>query len=137
MKFEPFLGLGELTFGASREHIRNVLGQYEFREFKRNEFAENYSDYYHSIGLFMEYNERNELEAIEVSEDSNSNIQYEDKDLRTLTYIELKKMFDMSSKDKEEEGDIGVVYHDLGVSINRINRDDEHAIILLFSRGYW
>lgn len=137
MKFEPFVGLGELSFGTSREHVRQSLTPEAYREFKRNEFAENSSDYYMSLGLFMEFNGNNELDAIEVAEDSNSAILYENEDLKKLEFTELRKMLDERSNEKEEEGDIGVTYHDLGISINRINEEDESVIILFFSENYW
>jgi len=132
--FHPFQGTGTIPFGMSREQVRAAVNS-QYKEFRRNQFAMNTSDYYQTPGFFVEYDPENKCEAIEFT--SESNLYYEDTDLLRLSYSSLRDRFDKVSKEKEEEAGIGVTYHDLGFGVTEATEGDGVETVIIFSKDYW
>ncbi|RUA32714.1 MAG: hypothetical protein DSY77_11515, partial [Bacteroidetes bacterium] len=109
--FYPFRGIDKISFGERREDIRENICE-TYRSILRNEFAENTSDYYESLGFFVEYNSDNICNAIEFTNDSN--LYFDGIDLLKKSYQEFVGQYDQISKNKDYESDIGVTFYDLG-----------------------
>jgi len=133
--YEPFGGTNMISFGESRDQIREKLCNHSFLEIKRNEFAENTVDYYENIGCFIEYSSDNICEAIEFIEGAYLIIQGEK--IFQKSYSGLRQKYDAKSKLLEEEEGIGVTYHDLGFGITKKLDTDGIETVIIFSKGYW
>lgn len=131
--FEPFKGINEISFGMERNEIRKVLGQ-EYQTFRRNEFAENTSDYYSTLNLFVEYDEYDVCEAIEFTNESN--LYFEGSDILKMDYKELINHYGSRSKEMEVEEDISVTFYDLGFGATK-SENGKIETIIIFSRTYW
>jgi len=132
--YYPKEGIHDIKFGESRDEIRNSI-RMEFTEFKRNDFAENTSDFYKDIGMFVEYSNENKCDAIDFS--NSSSFIYDDIDLFKSDFKSIKKRFDQISNSSEEEGELNVTYYDLGLSITGSSNNDDIQSILIFSDDYW
>jgi len=61
---KPFVGVGPLTFGLSREDVRRLLGS-AFRPFRQGPFATNDTDAFDDIGIHADYDANQRLEFVE------------------------------------------------------------------------
>lgn len=132
--FLPFEGIDNVRFGMDRLTVRKNINK-PYKVFTRNEFASNTTDYFDDLGMFIEYDDNDLCEAIEFA-DSGS-VFYGEMNLFDMGYRELRRHFDPSSSNKEED-DAGVIYHDLGFGVSR-SSDPDNAIstVILFSENYW
>ena len=128
----PFIGVGNITFGLSRNNIRQLLKN-GHREFTRNEFSENSSDFYEEWSLFIDYDKNNLCQAFEFAR-PNTLIQ-EGKNLFDFGFEELTKKYVAKEKDIEDEDHI--VYYDLGFGLSRKPFSSEIESIVVFSKSYW
>lgn len=67
--YKPFIGVNNLKFGKDRESLRAIFN-FKQKEFLRNEFAENTTDFFVEEEFFLEFDKGNKLQAIEFTEDS-------------------------------------------------------------------
>lgn len=129
----PFQGTYQVHFGMSRTLVHEALGS-DYTVIKRNQFAENSSDYYERLGLFIEYNIEGLCEAIEFTD--SSNLYFEDQNLLDMSYSELRDKYDsLSTKIEEEE--VGVTYHDLGFGLTKVFGSNSIESMIIFSKEYW
>lgn len=129
--FTQFIGLGIIKFGLSRNAIRDILNE-PFREFKRNEFAENTTDYYPSSMVFIEYDIDNNCNAIEIHK--GADFIFNGTNIFSLSYKELLEVNKKTSANFEED-DSGITFHDLGFGVSI--HDNEIETVVLFSKDYW
>ncbi len=132
--FQPFLGTSDISFGMTRSDIRKALGN-ECTTFLRNEFADNTSDYYEKWGLFIEYNQNDTCNAIEIT--SQGNLFWKGENLLELGFSRLREKFDPQSRNFEEEEEIGVTYFDLGFGVTHTYNSNDLDSIIIFEKGYW
>lgn len=132
--YKPLKGISDLSFGMTREEVRQSLND-KYTVIKRNEFAENTSDYYEERGFFVEYDENDICVGIEFTD--SGNIHLDEVDLFTINFSELVNKYNKLSSNIEVEDEIGVTYHDLGFSATRKYDSDEIESILIFSKDYW
>lgn len=132
--YKPFIGIQDVSFGMQREAIRNILKS-EYKEFMRNDYSDNSSDYYEKLGFFVEYSDKNICEAIEFT--NKSNLIYNEEDLFSIGYVNLRNKYDKLSSKIEEEDEIGVTYHDLGFGVTCKFGADKIESIIIFSDSYW
>lgn len=130
--FIPFYGTDMIAFGEERNNIREKLNL-EYKEYLENEFAENTTDYFESLGLFIEYDHNNKCNAMVFEE----TLFYEGINLMDLSFSRLKEIYDIRSTQREVEEEIGITYYDLGFGANKVFSRDEIQTIIIFSRDYW
>lgn len=133
-KYTPFKGINKIHFGFSGITVREALGL-GYTEIKRNAFAENSSDYYESLGFFIEYNIRDLCDAIEFTD--SSNLYFDEQNLLSLNYLKLRNKYDNLSSEIEEEAEVGVTYHDLGFGLVRAFGSNKIESMIVFSKEYW
>lgn len=133
-KVTPFIGMNNVKFGMKREEIRSLI-QDDYKTILRNQYAENTSDYYPDHFYFIEYNKNDEFEAIEFTK--GSNVYMDDLNIINFTFSDIKYLFDKKSINIEEENEISVTYHDLGLSITKDFDSDSVETVLCFSKYYW
>lgn len=104
--FLPFKGTDSISFGMNRETTRGLINS-KYICLKRNEFAENTSDYYENEGFFIEFNVNDICEAIEFT--NSGCLIYKDINLLRLSYTDIRSIYDSKSKNIEEEDDISVI----------------------------
>ena len=85
-KLIGFEGIDVVKFDISRQAVRSSLN-IEYNEILRNEFAENTSDYYSELGIFIEYSKDNRCQAIEFTDDCE--VGYQDIELFSLDCISI------------------------------------------------
>jgi outer membrane protein assembly factor BamE (lipoprotein component of BamABCDE complex) len=56
-------GVDNIEFGMLRQKVKEYLGEPD-REFKRNMFSKNTTDYFINLGILIEYTQDNEVESI-------------------------------------------------------------------------
>ncbi len=84
--------------------------------------------------MYIEYDKRDICEALEFS--NGVKLLYNDKDLFSYSFNDLRKRFDILSKKIEVEVDgSNITYHDLGFSVSA--KDGIIESILVFSKNYW
>lgn len=132
--FYPFKGIDLISFGDHREKIRETLNG-GFEEIKRNEFAENTSDYYPELGFFVEYDQGQSCEAIEFT--GAVQLRIDGKLIFSMSYSEVRNRFDPRSNQIEEEEGFGITYHDLGFGVTCEYGTDRIESVMFFSREYW
>jgi hypothetical protein len=64
LAIDPYIGVGILRFGMPRAQVRACIGE-PFEEFKRNEFAVNFCDFFPDEVLWAHYTDEGNLNAIE------------------------------------------------------------------------
>jgi hypothetical protein len=62
---EPYVGVGPVQFGMSREKIRAMLGD-EFSTFRKGQDATNETDAYMNVGAHLYYDTDDMLECVEL-----------------------------------------------------------------------
>lgn len=132
--FDPFSGIGLAPFGTPREALRKSIGQ-DFRCFKRNEFSENTSDYYQDINLFVEYDRNDYCVAFELA--APNYLEYRKTNLFELSFLEIRKKFDIESEEFEIEDETGATYFDLGFGVFSNPDTNKVETIIIFSYNYW
>lgn len=122
----PFSSVGKISFGANRDEVRNILGQ--FTEFRKTRFSKNTTDDFG--GLHVYYNEGDTVDAIELFP-IDTLVLYKKKDLFGLSKEELIMLFSDPSF-KEEPGHL--TFANYGVEIGM--EDDVITSILVHKKGY-
>ncbi len=130
----PFEGVNNFSFGTERNDLRIAI-QEDYVTIKRNEYAENTSDYYEELGFLIEYSKDNVCEAFEFT--NTSNLYYNEQNLFELKFSVLKNKYGRLSSNIELEDEIGVTYHDLGFGVSCEYGTDVIESILVFSSNYW
>jgi hypothetical protein len=134
MNFIPLKGTDKIRFGMKREEVREAL-DLDFRNFLRNELAENPTDYYPDLKLFVEYNQNDVCEAIEFTNEGK--LIWEGANLCAFNYDKLVKKLDTLSERNETEDGIGKTYHDLGISVTESAESEYVEAVMIFSENYW
>lgn len=130
---EPFVGVGNVKFGISREQVRCILGSSYF-EFKRNEFSINTTGHYQGLGAFIEYDADGACEAVEFS--NNALVVFVNNELFAFKYSELIDYFSGIS-DNYHEDDFGCTFYDLGIGASKNGEEDSIQTIIAFCKNYW
>jgi hypothetical protein len=129
-----FIGTNKILFGDKRDIIRKKLDE-NCREIKRNEYAENTSDYFENLGFFVEYSKENICEAIEFT--NQTSLYLDNQNLFLLKESAIRKKYDKISKKFEIEDEIGVTYYDVGFGFTVTFGTELLESIILFSKEYW
>jgi len=131
MEIEPFKGVGNLTFGMKRQKIREMLGP-SYTTFRKSSFEEaNTTDAYSVPGLHLYYNERNELEFVEIfppSEPIFMGVNLLQEDIENS----LRKLREYDP-DPETDG-ASYIFHKIGIALYV---DDELEAVSVFPKGYY
>ena len=127
----PFVGVNDIFFGSKRNVLREKI-EGNYKEIKRNEFAENTTDFYEKLGFFIEYSKDNICEAMEFT--SESNLFHNGQDLFLLEFPSLERKYNEQSLNIEVEDEIGVTYYDLGFGVACEYGTDKIESIIVFSR---
>lgn len=130
----PFEGVDNISFGLKRNKLRTII-EGEYRVIKRNEYADNSSDYYEELGFFIEYSKDDICEAIEYT--NTSSLYYNGINLFALKFSELQNKYQSLSSSIELEDEVGVTYHDLGFGVSFEFGTDNIESIIVFSNDYW
>jgi hypothetical protein len=130
----PFKGIEKVSFGMTRQNCRTVINS-DFETFKRNDFAENSTDHFPGLNIFLQYDKNDICQAIEFA--SPNNLVYNGKNLFDLRFSELINFYSPVSKKHEIEGNISVTYYDLGFGASKTPGDDMIESVLIFSEKYW
>jgi hypothetical protein len=136
LKYEliPFKGIGIITFGMTRQQCRSALNS-THRTFKRNEFAKNFTDYFTDLKLFLEFDEDDICQGIELH--SYSHLVYEGKHLFDFDFFEFKTYYSAFSKRYEIEQDVSVTFFDLGFGASKGSDNDSLETVTIFPEKYW
>ncbi|GEM_PF-2855440 len=132
-KYIRLQGTEEIKFGSTRQVVRGILGN-DFKEFIRNEFAENSSDFYSEKNVFVEYDASNVCDALEFSR--GAKVEYLDKRLFEFSYSGLVDFFIGISTNFDQD-DFGATFYDLGFGASKNSETDEIETVILFSSSYW
>ena len=122
----PFTSVGNIYFGANRDDVRNILGQ--FTEFRKTRFSKNTTDDFG--GLHVYYSEEDTVDAIEFFP-QDTMVLYKERDLFDLSEEDLIMLFSDPSF-KEEPGHL--TFANYGVEIGM--EDDVITSILVHKKGY-
>ena len=121
----PYVSVGSIKFGESRDKVRSILGQY--REYKKNKFSKNSLDDFGFCQVF--YNDQNQVEAVELYR--NVELIYDKKNLFNLNAQELKILFNDPSV-KENEYSLDFPSYGLSIVLQESLPDS----ILTYRKGY-
>lgn len=125
MNFTPYISVGAIKFGESREEVRKLIGNY--KEYKKNKFSTNTLDDFGFCQVF--YDANNKVEAVEMYR--NVKLIYDDVNLFDLDKSELVNKLQNHHIDDDE---YGMTIPSLGLSISLI--DNVPDSILVYQRGY-
>lgn len=121
----PYVGVGAIKFGESREEVRKNLGTY--KEYKKNKFSTNTLDDFGFCQVF--YNAMNKVEAVEMYR--NVGLVYDNVNLFLLDKPQLLRVF---QADGINEDEYGINVPSLGLSIAlTVDMPDS---ILAYQKGY-
>jgi hypothetical protein len=109
---EPFSGAGAVRFGTTPTAIRSQLGA-DFRSFRRSPASKHPCDHFLRLGLFANFDERGELEAIELA--SPAQAKFEGVNLIGMPLDEAKPYLQSRGATLEESEAGTVVAKSLGV----------------------
>lgn len=123
----PYEGFNQISFGDSREIVRNKLGNYT--EFKKSKFSKNTTDDFGFCHVF--YTPDNKVNAIEFF--PGAEVSFNNKSLFSLSYSDAKAFLSDSSI---EENDCGAKFPKYGISIFAPELSKIETI-LIYSRNYW
>ena len=121
----PYVSVGSIKFGESRDKVRSILGHY--REYKKNKFSKNSLDDFGFCQVF--YNDQNQVEAVELYR--NVELIYDKKNLFNLNAQELKILFNDPSV-KENEYSLDFPSYGLSIVLQESLPDS----ILTYRKGY-
>lgn len=125
--FTPYVGIGEILFGCSREKLRNLLGDY--KEFRKSKFSQNTADDFKILHAF--YDVENRLEAVEFFPEAG--IIFNGKNLFDFSYMDLKLFLNDGAAKEDAYSFTSLKY---GISFSQ--RDDgKIESILVVKAGYW
>lgn len=123
--FIPFTSVGPISFGETREKVRNVLGGY--REYKKNKFSSNTLDDFGFCQVF--YSKENQVEAVEFYR--NVELIYDGVDLFRLNE---KGLIDLLNDPDVKKDEYSATFPSLGVSISFIEKTPD--AVLVYQKGY-
>ena len=125
MNLTPYISVGAIKFGESREEVRKNLGAY--KAYKKNTFSTNTLDDFGFCQVF--YDALNKVEAVEMYR--NVELVYDNVNLFTLNKEQLVNVFQNHNIVEDE---YGMSIPSLGLSITLI--DNLPDSILAYKRGY-
>ena len=132
--FLPFRGIGNVLFGTSRIDCRRIINS-EFETFNRNEFSKSTTDYFLALDIFLEFDENDICQAIEVA--SPNFLALDGRNLFDFDFKELVDYYSPLSKKYEIEEGQGVTFYDLGFAASGTADGDGIVSVLVFSDKYW
>jgi hypothetical protein len=139
MLVEPFKSVGNLLFTDTRQQIRGKLNEsfvYGLKE-DVNDDIKDYYDYFEHSGLFVYYDENDNVNAFEFFQ---ANPVFNEVNLLTIHYNQLVKLFMELDTDLDVEYDRFTSYkYGVGASTND-DPESEMAIpeaIIIFRKGYY
>jgi hypothetical protein len=101
---EPFVGIGPLKFGMSRELVRAELGP-DYQVFKKTPDSVNDTDAYDRISVHCYYDVQNKLDFIEIGYDSVLSIEFKGVNFFDVTVPILREHM-------KAAGHLGTMSHD-------------------------
>ncbi len=125
MNLTPYISVGAIKFGESREEVRKNLGAY--KEYKKNKFSTNTLDDFGFCQVF--YDALNKVEAVEMYR--NVELLYDNVNLFDLDKSQLVNKLQNHDIDEDE---YGMTIPSLGLSVSLI--DNVPDSILAYQRGY-
>lgn len=125
MNLTPYVSVGAINFGESREAVRKTLGA--CKEYKKNKFSTNTLDDFGFCQVF--YDASNKVEAVEMYR--NVELIYDNVNLFTLNKTQLVNVLQNHSITEDE---YGMSIPSLGLAITFI--DNLPDSILAYQRGY-
>lgn len=126
-ELKPYVSVGNIIFGESRETVREKNG--EFREFKKSKFSKNTTDDFSKFHVY--YDKDNKVEAVEFF--GECSVVFNEVDLFSKTFDELKKIFEDESNEEDESG---IIFKKFGFSIYSPEKNKAETI-LAFKKGYY
>lgn len=135
-EINPYIGVGPIIFGMSREETRHIMNR-PYKEFKRTMFDDNTTDAYQDIDMYLTFDAQNKCNSIELYEKSKTHFQQQsfiDKSFnQVLAFIKKQG-------GNYEVDDTSVISYDTGISFFVGDTKDKHATvksILAFQKGYF
>jgi len=136
-KIIPFIGAEDIRFGMSRRLARSFFSSNR-QTFKKNLQDIVPCDYYEKEGVFLYYDQSQQLEAIEFMKPSRPHLAH--CFLLEKPFIEAKQKLAQLTNELSEEAD-GAIAWDIGVSIySPLAKEDPMApvdSVLVFRKGYY
>lgn len=128
-EIKPYKSVGNINFGEERDSVRNKFG--EFKEFKKNKFSKNTTDDFSVFHVF--YDTENKVNAVEFFNPICKEILFNDINLFSKSYEELKNKF---SDNSCEEDDCGIIFKSYGFSLYSPDKKTIESV-LVFKKGYF
>lgn len=133
----PDRRIGPVRIGMTRAEIRAVLAG-PVDVFRRNAFADTETDYFTSIGIQVDYDQRGICNLITATEEAEP--RYENNLLVGIPIGDCKECLDKYDPDIETE-DSGFRSKKLGIGVyapnGMLNTDDLVEAIYIFADGYY
>jgi hypothetical protein len=133
MKIVPFERVGDLIFGTERERVREILGP-NFRTYRKASFSTNDTDAYRELGLYLYYNQHDELEFVEMSPLATptfKGINLFEGDIQSM--VRVLQEFDPDP----EIDEVGCIFHKIGIALYSEREDGKIEAVSAFARNYY
>jgi hypothetical protein len=138
MIIQPYIGVGNVLFGSTRNEVQKALYPAQATPFNRSREEQNTSDFYKSIGVFVYYNDQEKCEAIEFGD--KMELEFEAFKIFKHSYIETERFFAQYDSELDLD-DSGFSSYKLGIGIYAPKcREDENCKIeglIVFKEGYY
>lgn len=136
-QIKPFVGAGDIRFGMTPDEVRDLLGV-GYESFKRTPAATLPLDYFLSLGVFVNYKDPGIVEAVEFIAPAAPI--YKNRNLLTLTYVDLRKFLHENDSSLEIEPD-GLTANKLGIGAwfpDAVDEPDKPAeTVIVFEENYY
>ncbi len=134
-KIIPYIGVGEIEFGMSRNRVREFFNNV-YIEFIKSTSSENTTDDF--LDLHVYYNKVNECEAVEIFEVSS--VAYGDIDNFGISYTRVKKVFERLDNTLDIN-EVGFTSYKFGIGVYAPYAEDEPnepvESVIVFSKSYY
>jgi hypothetical protein len=134
LNVEPYVGIGPIRFGMTRDDVRRVLGR-PSRSFLKGQVEPN--DAYEKLHLHVGYDTEGRVETVETFE--SSAIEWRGVKLFERSYMQLRDMFlEAGASLRFEDDGFESLQHGIGVWAPLDDDDEENVVksILVFRKGY-
>jgi len=133
----PYMGVGRIMFGMTRDQIRKLLGS-EVKEFKKTPTSKVLTDAFDQLGVHVYYKNDDTCEAIEMARPANPKLN--GSKIIGLPFFEVRE-FMQKLDDSLEIDETGLISFKLGIglfvpSLTEIQREIVESVIV-FQRGYY
>lgn len=133
-----YKSVGEIKLNTTKQEVYSVLGKPN-ESFLRNTFSKSFTDNYIDLGIFINYDIDERVEAIEICP-SNSTVIFQEMNLFDMTYKDILKEFRKKDTNLEED-ETGFSSLLLGIGIycpNKVeNIDSLIEGIIVFREKYY